>query len=86
MTFLERLRARVPRPRVHLVTYHGVLAPASPDRALVVPEPPPVPEAQCPEEPEPPAGPEPPCRSEEARVKPQAPKAPRLGRRGPEPL
>lgn len=38
MVFLERLAALVPRPRVHLVTYHGVLAPASPARALVVPE------------------------------------------------
>ncbi len=64
MTFLERLAALVPRPRVHLVTYHGVLAPASPDRALVGPEPPRVQEARCPEEPEPPAGQEPPCRSE----------------------
>ncbi len=53
MVFLERLAALVPRPRVHLVTYHGVLAPASPDRALVVPEPPAVPE-----------GPRPPCRGE----------------------
>ena len=35
MRFLERLGALVPRPRVHLVTYHWVLAPASPDRALV---------------------------------------------------
>jgi hypothetical protein len=47
MVFLERLAALVPRPRKHLVTYHGVLAPASPDRALVVPEPPDGVEGEC---------------------------------------
>ena len=40
--FLERLAALVPRPRVHLVTYRGELAPPSPDRALMAPEPSPV--------------------------------------------
>ena len=35
------------RPRRHLVTYHGVLASASPDRALVVPDPPEGGEARC---------------------------------------
>ena len=34
---IERLVALVPRPRKHLVTYHGVLAPASGLRARVVP-------------------------------------------------
>jgi len=37
LTFLERLAALVPRPRTHLVTYHGVLAPAAAWRDLVVP-------------------------------------------------
>lgn len=32
LTCLERLAALVPHPRVHAVTYHGVLAPASPWR------------------------------------------------------
>ncbi len=39
LTFLERLAALVPRPRVHLFTYHGVLAPAAAWRESVVPEP-----------------------------------------------
>lgn len=34
---IERLVALVPRPRKHLVTYHGVLAPASGLRSRVVP-------------------------------------------------
>ena len=29
LAFLERLAALVPRPRAHLLTYHGVLAPAA---------------------------------------------------------
>jgi hypothetical protein len=36
---LERLAALVPRPRRHLVTYHGVLAPAARARREVVPSP-----------------------------------------------
>ena len=39
LDFIGRLAALVPRPRVHLVTYHGVFAPAASYRALVVPEP-----------------------------------------------
>jgi hypothetical protein len=35
---IERLCALVPRPRTHRVRYHGLLAPASPFRRLVVPE------------------------------------------------
>jgi hypothetical protein len=34
---MERLCALVPKPRKHLVTYHGVLAPASGLRPKVVP-------------------------------------------------
>ncbi len=37
LVLLERLAALVPHPREHLLTYHGVLAPASPWRGLVVP-------------------------------------------------
>ena len=37
LVFLERLAALVPHPREHLLTYHGVLAPASSWRDLVVP-------------------------------------------------
>ena len=40
LTFIERLAALVPRPGVHLVTYHGVLAPASTWRDMIVPGPP----------------------------------------------
>jgi hypothetical protein len=32
------LAALVPKPRAHLTRYHGVFAPASPDRARVVPK------------------------------------------------
>ena len=35
----EKLAALVPPPRQNLVRYHGVLAPASPDRAQIVPGP-----------------------------------------------
>ena len=38
--FLQRLCALVPRPRLPLVTYHGVLAPAATWRAQIVPTPP----------------------------------------------
>jgi len=34
--FIARLVALVPRPRAHLTRFHGVFAPASPDRARVV--------------------------------------------------
>jgi len=36
---LEKLAALVPPPRLNLVRYHGVLAPACPDRAKIVPGP-----------------------------------------------
>jgi hypothetical protein len=39
LTFIERLAALVPRPRSHMLTYHGVLAPAASWRDLVVPAP-----------------------------------------------
>jgi hypothetical protein len=35
--FIARLAALVPKPRAHLTRYHGVCAPASPDRTRVVP-------------------------------------------------
>lgn len=35
--FVARLAALVPQPRAHLTRYHGVFAPASPDRAKIVP-------------------------------------------------
>jgi hypothetical protein len=35
--FIARLAAPVPKPRAHLTRYHGVFAPASPDRARIVP-------------------------------------------------
>ena len=36
-SFLEKLAALIPPPRAHLVTYHGVLAPAAAMRSRVVP-------------------------------------------------
>ena len=44
MEFLERLVALVPRPRVHLTRYHGVLGPHYKYRKLIVPKPPAKPE------------------------------------------
>jgi hypothetical protein len=35
--FIARLAALVPKPRAHLPRYHSVFAPASPDRAQIVP-------------------------------------------------
>jgi hypothetical protein len=35
--FIARLVALVPKPRAHLTRYHGVFAPASPERARIVP-------------------------------------------------
>jgi len=37
LDFLARLAALVPRPRAHLLTYHGVLAPAAAWREFIVP-------------------------------------------------
>ena len=37
MTFLSRLAAQVPPPRFHMLTYHGVLAPAAARRDEIVP-------------------------------------------------
>jgi hypothetical protein len=42
LEFMQRLAALVPRPRLHLIRFHGVLAPNVKLRALVVPQ---VPEA-----------------------------------------
>jgi hypothetical protein len=48
LEFMQRLAALVPRPRLHLIRFHGVLAPNAKLRALVVPQ-------VVPQEPEPPA-------------------------------
>jgi len=37
LEFMQRLAALVPRPRLHLIRFHGVLAPNAKLRALVVP-------------------------------------------------
>ena len=37
LTFIEKLAALIPPPGAHLVTYHGVLAPASAMRQRIVP-------------------------------------------------
>ncbi len=41
LEFMQRLAALVPRPRLHLIRYHGVLAPNARLRARVVPQGPP---------------------------------------------
>jgi hypothetical protein len=48
---IEKLIPLVPRPRCHLVRYHGILGPSAKDRAKVVPTPPapPAPDAVGPE-------------------------------------
>jgi Putative transposase len=38
LEFMQRLAALVPRPRLHLIRYHGVLAPNATLRARVVPQ------------------------------------------------
>ena len=40
MEFMQRLAALVPRPRLHLIRFHGVLAPNAKLRSTVVPVPP----------------------------------------------
>jgi hypothetical protein len=37
LSFLSRLAALVPPPRMHMVTYHGVLAPSARRRVEIVP-------------------------------------------------
>jgi hypothetical protein len=44
LEFMQRLAALVPRPRRHLIRFHGVLAPNAKRRALVVPQVPEAPE------------------------------------------
>ncbi len=41
LEFMQRLAALVPRPRLHLIRFQGVLAPSAKLRALVVPQGPP---------------------------------------------
>ena len=41
LEFIQRLAALVPRPRLHLIRFHGVLAPNARLRSLVVPQGPP---------------------------------------------
>jgi len=38
LEFMQRLAALVPRPRLHLIRFHGVLAPKAKLRSLVVPK------------------------------------------------
>jgi hypothetical protein len=45
LEFMQRLAALVPRPRLHLIRFHGVLAPNAKLRQLVVPQGPQVQEA-----------------------------------------
>ena len=40
LEFMERLAALVPRPRLHLIRFHGVLAPNAKLRSKIVPAPP----------------------------------------------
>ena len=46
LEFMQRLAALVPRPRLHLIRFHGVLAPNAKLRAMVVPQEPAKPAAQ----------------------------------------
>ena len=39
LEFMQRLAALVPRPRLHLIRFHGVLAPNAKLRAAIVPPP-----------------------------------------------
>ena len=40
LEFMQRLAALVPRPRLHLIRFHGALAPNAKLRAAIVPTPP----------------------------------------------
>jgi hypothetical protein len=40
LEFMERLAALVPRPRLHLIRFHGVLAPNAKLRREIIPSPP----------------------------------------------
>ena len=46
LEFMQRLAALVPRPRLYLIRFHGVLAPNAKLRELVVPQQPEA-SAQC---------------------------------------
>jgi hypothetical protein len=39
LELMQRLAALVPRPRLHLIRFHGVLAPHAKLRAAIVPSP-----------------------------------------------
>ena len=39
LEFMERVAALVPRPRLHLIRFHGVLAPNAKLRSKIVPAP-----------------------------------------------
>jgi putative transposase len=39
LEFMERLAALVPRPRLHLIRFHGVLAPNAKLRCEIIPNP-----------------------------------------------
>ena len=47
LEFMQRLAALVPRPRLHLIRFHGVLAPNAKLRAKVVPQSPDEPAQQA---------------------------------------
>jgi hypothetical protein len=46
LELLEKIAAIIPRPRVHLVRFHGVLAPHFKHRKMIVPKPPPTTELE----------------------------------------
>jgi Putative transposase len=39
LEFMQRLAALVPRPRLHLIRFHGVLAPNAKSRSEIIPSP-----------------------------------------------
>jgi Putative transposase len=39
LEFMQRLAARMPRPRLHLIRFHGVLAPNAKLRSEIIPSP-----------------------------------------------
>ena len=39
LKFMQRLAALVPRPRLHLIRFHGVLAPHAKLRSQIIPSP-----------------------------------------------
>jgi hypothetical protein len=55
LELLEKIAAIIPRPKIHLTRFHGILGPNDKHRKLIVPKPPPVAEVNPEDSGEPPS-------------------------------